>query len=329
MSLANQSKRLSGTIISAIFLACWNLISLFVGYWLIKSVYNNVPELKKKDEKPEKEKIKYDKLSNFYKGWIIYFKQGVFCLPGISLAILYLTVLSFDSITIGYAKSQEISESLISILQGLGAIFGVFGTFGFSFLHNKCKLKLPATGLIGSIGQITCLILCVISIWLPGSPFELNKNAGLKCNELNRTKRFNNSNSAYDYFFLSSCRSYTSILMLLISMAISRFGLWLFDLSVNQIIQESVPKDQRGIVGGVQNSLNQIFELIKFGLVIILPTMPKYGYLVIISFFAVFTGFILLTIFTFLIFFKKTNQINALNNREINASFEKFNEIEI
>ena len=96
--------------------------------------------------------------------------------------------------------------------------------------------------------------------------------------------------------------------MLLLGMALSRFGLWLFDLSINQIIQENVAEEERGLVGGVQSSLNQIFQLAKFGLVIFLPRMPSYGFLAIISYVAVFIGFILFTIYTCILLFNKNYQ---------------------
>lgn len=63
--------------------------------------------------------------------------------------------------------------------------------------------------------------------------------------------------------------------------------MWLFDLSVNQVIQESVDEKERGVVGGVQGSLNMIFDLFKYTSVMFFSKMDKYGYLVIISFSAV------------------------------------------
>ena len=48
-------------------------------------------------------------------------------------------------------------------------------------------------------------------------------------------------------------------------------------------MQENVDECERGTVGGVQASLNKIFDLIKFGLVICLSDISYYGYLVIIS----------------------------------------------
>ncbi len=125
MSFANLSQKFNGIIISALILAIWNLISLFVELALLKNVYEKVPELKKDLTVPEEKKkfLLFDKIRAFFKGWAIYSKQGILCLPGLSLATLFLTVLSFDSITIGYAKSQDISESAISIIQGIYSSF--------------------------------------------------------------------------------------------------------------------------------------------------------------------------------------------------------------
>ena len=56
------------------------------------------------------------------------------------------------------------------------------------------------------------------------------------------------------------------------------------DLVVTQLLQESVREQERGIVNGVQNSLNMLMDLLKFSLVIVLPQIDTYGYLIILSF---------------------------------------------
>ena len=61
-------------------------------------------------------------------------------------------------------------------------------------------------------------------------------------------------------------------------------GLWMADLVVTQILQENVAEKERGIVNGVQNSLNMLFDLIKFVLVICVPHVYYFGYLIIVSF---------------------------------------------
>jgi iron-regulated transporter 1 len=48
-------------------------------------------------------------------------------------------------------------------------------------------------------------------------------------------------------------------------------GLWLADLVVTQLLQENVIETERGVVNGVQNSLNMLLEMIKFFLVMFLP----------------------------------------------------------
>ena len=47
-----------------------------------------------------------------YTGWKVYMSQDI-VLAGLSLGFLYLTVLGFDSVTVGFAKEQGVSESLI------------------------------------------------------------------------------------------------------------------------------------------------------------------------------------------------------------------------
>ena len=45
----------------------------------------------------------------------------------------------------------------------------------------------------------------------------------------------------------------------------SRFGLWLFDLAVNQLIQEGAAQDELGAVSGAQASLQSLFQMLAYG----------------------------------------------------------------
>ena len=60
------------------------------------------------------------------------------------------------------------------------------------------------------------------------------------------------------------------------------------DLVVSQLFQENVPEHERGIVNGVQNSLNQLLDMTKFILVIILPKLHTFGFLILLSFTFIF-----------------------------------------
>merc|ERR1719429_289611 len=75
-----------------------------------------------------------------------------------------------------------------------------------------------------------------------------------------------------------------SVSILLVGLISARFGLWVTDLSITQIIQERVEEEKRGIIGGVQNGMNALMDSIKFALVISLPNEETFGYLIIASF---------------------------------------------
>lgn len=108
--------------------------------------------------------------STFRDGWVSYYNQSVF-LAGLALAFLYMTVLGFDCITTGYAYTQGLSGSTLSLLMGASALTGILGTVAFTWLRNKCGLI--RTGIISGIAQLSSLVLCVISVFTPGSPLDL------------------------------------------------------------------------------------------------------------------------------------------------------------
>ena len=70
-----------------------------------------------------------------------------------------------------YAVTQGVSESILGILMGASAIFGMLGTFIYPVLRRR--VGLVRTGLLALSAQVVCLSLCVVSVWMPGSPFDL------------------------------------------------------------------------------------------------------------------------------------------------------------
>ena len=97
-----------------------------------------------------------------------------------------------------------------------------------------------------------------------------------------------------------------------------RFGLWLADLSIsqvfitfiissnissmknNQIQQEQVEEEHRGVIGGVQSSLQQLFDMAKFLLVIFMPDPNMFGILILASFAFVSLGAVSMTTYAVL-----------------------------
>ena len=110
------------------------------------------------------------RMLTFKTGWHIYFRQSV-ARPGLALASLYFTVISFGAITTGYAYTQCLSESILSIVRGVGSLFGVFATFIYPRLRNT--VGVVRCGLFSMSFQFLCLLLCVAAVFAPGSPFFL------------------------------------------------------------------------------------------------------------------------------------------------------------
>ncbi|KAG8432787.1 hypothetical protein GDO86_017143 [Hymenochirus boettgeri] len=330
-------------VIGCGFIAGWNLLSMFVEYFLLWKVYQKTPALAiksgKKDEDQElkqlniqvieantnnnekpaeddflvgkkavveaqKEPSCSEKIAEpfrtFRDGWVAYYNQSVFW-AGMGLAFLYMTVLGFDCITTGYAYNQGLSGSVLSILMGASAISGIMGTVAFTWLRQRCGLI--RTGFISGLAQLGSLILCVISVFMPGSPLDLSVSpfadittrflegeplptvspvgvpepyftTDLQNLIINSTTKFSDSEEAIPLI---------SVSLLFAGVIAARVGLWSFDLTVTQLIQENVIESERGIINGVQNSMNYLLDLLHFIMVILGPNPEAFGLLVLIS----------------------------------------------
>ncbi|XP_047132549.1 solute carrier family 40 member 1-like isoform X1 [Hydra vulgaris] len=299
--------------LSGIALICgWNILSMFSEYIQLHHIYKTAPELTEKHineyepigEIDNDHKINltwlgiFDRIKLSFIGWKVYKSQSIY-LAGIALAVLYLTVLGFSSITVGYAYSQSMKEVYVSIFFGTGALFGILGTIVFPFLRNK--VGLVKTGIIGLGYQCSMLIICVASIWAPGSPSSL-KYLKRNITDINSTFINNNVMSYHKSVTTHSpiiiYHSYVSILLLMLGVVLSRSGLWISDLTITQLQQENVEEEFRGAVGGVQSSLNSILDLMQYILTIVFFKPADFGILILISFSAVFTSFLLYITFS-------------------------------
>jgi len=70
---------------------------------------------------------------------------------------------------------------------------------------------------------------------------------------------------------------------MLIGVIGARFGLWMFDLTVTQLVQEKVAEEERGVVSGVMNAMNSVMNMMQYVMVIAAPRPEHFRYLTIIS----------------------------------------------
>uniref|UniRef100_A0A1A8FBL6 Solute carrier family 40 member n=1 Tax=Nothobranchius korthausae TaxID=1143690 RepID=A0A1A8FBL6_9TELE len=330
--LVGQIMSFGSHFIGCGFISGWNLCSMCVEYALLWKVYQKTPALAvkagQKEQQQELKQLSHTKdpengqspeessqplmnetvntpnpsqpkgccyhvtkpMCTFKAGWVAYYNQNIF-FAGMSLAFLYMTVLGFDCITTGYAYTQGLNGSMLSLLMGASAISGICGTVAFTWIRKKCGLI--RTGFISGMVQFSCLSLCVISVFAPGSPFDLSVSpfqdlythlvGQQSLPEADHSLTSGNATTIEPAEEFPPLQSYMSVGLLFAGVIAARIGLWSFDLTVTQLIQENVIESERGVINGVQNSMNYLLDLLHFIMVILAPNPEAFGLLVIIS----------------------------------------------
>ncbi|CAI5468105.1 unnamed protein product [Closterium sp. Yama58-4] len=183
-------------------------------------------------------------LTTLRSAWTIYLHQTSL-LPSLALALLYLTVLSFGSLMCAYLHSQGVPLGLLGSASGAAAVTGVLGATLFPSLCARLGTSRTAEASVWS--QLTCLLPCVV--------------AGL---------------------VLQSSGPIPAVL-LMIGVVLSRAPLWVFDLSVLQMVQGAVVEEERGAVGGVQEFLQQGMQLVALVLAAVISRPRDFWVLTTVS----------------------------------------------
>ena len=137
-----------------------------------RSIYDEFPDLAHKkifqqqnsngETEVSSESI-LSQILTWFKGWKLYMTYPIRN-AGFAMGCLYMTVLGFDNITYGYILHQCVSESVLGGLVSASAILGISGSIAFPFLRKS--IGLVKTGIVGFVSLITCLTLCVESMFL-------------------------------------------------------------------------------------------------------------------------------------------------------------------
>jgi len=189
---------------------------------------------------------------------------------------------------------------------GLSAIFGVCGsltfpalrkkfginrtgTIGFACLISVLSLSVLSIGLPGtlfepkrgpeifryrnfsgnnesdSISNVSFIALAINSSFTNSTSF-LEPEMKRKFNETIE-KSIMNGTLFIEKKPVCFSSNYVSIGFFLAGVVGARFGLWIADLSINQILLEEVSEDHRGKINGVQTGLNSFMNTLKYLLV--------------------------------------------------------------
>jgi len=292
--------------LTGLVIAGWNVLSVCLEYCLLARIYRKHPGLAAKqvasvDDADEEVGV------GALQGWVTYFNHPV-KFAGLGLACLYMTVLGFDNITYGFCLLQGVPHAALGVLVGVSAVVGVAGSLAYPPIRKRVGLE--RTGLLGMFLLVSCSSLALVSIVLPGSPMDLNVLVQSNINSSNpfspTTRIPEDTNSSVSgtlvelgdtdvaSWLLANC----SVIVFLSGIILARFGLWVVDLTVNQLLQEKVEEEVRGVVNGVQESLNNSLDLAKCILVIMLPAEETFGLLIIASFTSVSLGWLLYAVYS-------------------------------
>jgi iron-regulated transporter 1 len=245
--------------VAALLVGGLNALALVVEWICTRIIYHDIPDLALKSRKEVtdtqtngagkeghgQEGSDFPGRAETHSRWIlgikvpnglhVYFQQNI-CWAGLSLALLYLNVvLTFGGIMTAYLVWRGMNMESIGIWRGIASAAGLAGTFVYHLMAKRTSLV--NTGMISIMFQFVCLTSCYASLYID-----------------------NNS---------------ISFAMLIAGVCFSRIGLWVFDISVTQLMQENIPAPIRGLVGGVQQSLNAFFTIVAYTVGLFVSN-PKY-----------------------------------------------------
>merc|ERR1712013_109116 len=296
---------LLGFGLTGLVIAAWNVVSVCLEYCLLSRIYRRHPGLaSKRSSSSDEEEEDGGAAGGAVQGWLTYFNHPV-KLAGLGLACLFMTVLGFDNITYGYCLLQGVPHAVLGILVGVSAVVGVAGSLAYPPIRKRVGLE--RTGLLGMFLLVSCSSLALVSIFLPGSPMDLNVFFKSKTNSsmlVINQEYTNESESDAESKVLPEndvapwLLAHCSVIVFLTGIILARFGLWIVDLTVNQLLQEKVEEEVRGVVNGVQESLNNSLDMAKCNLVILLPAEETFGLLIIASFTSVSLGWLLYALYS-------------------------------
>ncbi|KAF1752445.1 hypothetical protein GCK72_019000 [Caenorhabditis remanei] len=240
-----------------------SLVSMTSKSIFLRLIYISNPLLQVKKDK--KEEITTDPFSNSRLNESVvktYWRQVSFS-AAFGMALLFMTVMGFDGLAVGYGSSAGLPEFIIGAFRSFGSLTAILGAFSYAFFEKRYSVA--TSGLLGLVVQQFFAMMAVVSVFLPGSPMDLggyfgNFTAGGWWHDMVHSFNGNNGTNFDPHVdwnhFSSDGVSLVSIFVFLIAIASARYGLWCLDLAITHIMQVTVPERERNTVFGMHNALS-------------------------------------------------------------------------
>ncbi|TLD16216.1 uncharacterized protein PgNI_00056 [Pyricularia grisea] len=270
----NESTRriaAASTLVAIWTTLAMNILSVAVEYICIAQVYKHVPALAvQRDDgnAPAQSRASASNRSPAL-SWMrslahrvlpidsfpFYFGHPAF-LPSFSLALLYLTVLSFSGQMITYLVSVGYSSLHVGVARTVSTLFELSATWIAPRLMKRIGI------VRGGIWS-----LCWQMAWLAaGVAWFFTDVSGKGTNSI------------------------ASATGLVVTVALSRIGLWGYDLCAQNIIQDEVESEYRGTFSTVEASFQNLFELLSYASTIIFSRPDQFQWPIVISVVAVYAA---------------------------------------
>ncbi|KAJ5697526.1 hypothetical protein N7488_011210 [Penicillium malachiteum] len=234
-----------------------NIASVLIEYIAIAQVYQAVPALKKAaaagrtgetDETLQAHRNSSEGVLDYLRGsltpWEEYVSSRVF-LPSFALSLLYMTVLSFGATMVTYLLHSGFDSLQVSCMRIGSVAAEVSGTWIAPLIMNR-------------IGPIRS------GLWFLNWQFCCVAGAALT-------------------FALWDSNSQIVAGSLIVGVALSRIGLWGFDLSAQFLVQDNVEEHARARFSSTEMALQNFFEMLSFASTIIWSSPEQFKYPVMIS----------------------------------------------
>ncbi|KAJ5802842.1 uncharacterized protein N7503_005292 [Penicillium pulvis] len=234
-----------------------NAASVLVEYFAIAQVYRSVPNLRKatissqcsgENEANHTDHRSCQTIKSYLRGsiapWKEYVASPVF-LPSFALSLLYMTVLSFGATMVTYLLHSGFNPLEVSCMRIGSVVAEVSGTWTAPIIMNR-------------IGPIRS------GLWFLNWQFCCVAGAAFA-------------------FVLWDSNSKLVAATLIIGVALSRIGLWGFDLSAQFLVQENIDEHSRARFSAAEMGLQNIFEMLSFASTIVWSSPEQFQYPVMIS----------------------------------------------
>uniref|UniRef100_A0A7S2UAM0 Solute carrier family 40 member n=1 Tax=Attheya septentrionalis TaxID=420275 RepID=A0A7S2UAM0_9STRA len=230
---------------AAVFLGVVNTASVVVESFFSARIYSLIPTLamqKSTNDTKEDAKSSDSNISkNCYQCSLLkeiktYMHQPISG-GALALALLYLNALCPGGLMTAYLVWRGLRLDAIGTWQGIASVVGLLGTVTYGISSSRLSLKCTAMWSISFM--LICLTICYGALCLS-----------------------------------HGTNSMRSLIILLAGICASRISLWTFDMSISQLMQDLVPEQVRGSVGGTQQGMEALFSMMQYtlGLIFSNPT---------------------------------------------------------